>query len=518
MSETLRVYTRNDYKPRRKKNGLLRRLLGVLFFFLAIILGLVLWISEDSHKVEEFLPATNNFQLFFPNLMQNYGFLINSQLWKFLDDIPELAKIKKFLGGQQGIPVWVVRHLICDFLYFSAEDLGNVNSYLVIIKLSRLGCVLETLYSYFWDGVEYDWAGGIGIYHSRNFGICHTRKGRVVILSKYRENVIKAVTKAPTEKTSLPVRLSERENYEGIVAYGMWKPSFSIKGIEISDSTFSFSSSNTEIHLNAEVKLDYTKADEPWIALLSELVPGQLKLDNSESLLFLSAYTSIPCSTWIKALDSSSASLDIQENTLDNNMQLTRLLREVFKVFENNFSIWVDSFYTDEIIPFIPRFAIGGKVSISQGNKEAFERIFSTPVIFLGEPQKFRPGKKPGEYLLSLIGSSQTDLVFSISEDNFIISNADEMKQWAYQLLSRDDNTPTLQGNFLLKLKPNKLAENISKSLEPLLASKVIQIRDEEKYNTLLTKMRLIDSIFFRVSFDHSLCKLTAHINLALPQ
>ncbi len=518
MSETLRVYTRNDYKRRREKKGLLRRLLGVLLIFLAVILGLVLWISEDSHKVEEFLPTTNNFQVFFPNLMQNYDFLVNSQVWKFLDDKPELVKIKKFFAGQQGIPVWVVKHLICDFLYFSAEDFGNVNSYLVIIKLSRLGCVLETLYSHFWGGVEYDWAGGIGIYHSGTIGICHTRKGRVVILSPSRENVIKAVTKSQTEKTSLPVRLSERGNYEGIEAYGRWKPSFSIKGIEISDSSFSFSLTNTEIYLNAEVKLDYTKADEPWVALLSELIPGQLKHDNSEPLLFISAYTNIPWSTWINALDSSSASLDIQENTLNYNMQLTQLLREVLKVFENNFSVWVDSFYTDEIVPFIPRFAIGGKVSNSQGNKEALERIFNTPVIFLGEQQKFRPGKHSGECILSLLGSSQADITFSLNEDNFIISNADELKQWAYQLLSRDDNTPTVQGNILLKLKPNKLAENISKSLEPLLASKVIQIKDEGKYNNLLTKMRLINSIFLRLSFERSLCKLTAYINLTSPQ
>ena len=510
MSETPRVYSRDLFRTTRRVNSFWKRLLGFIVVLFLVFLGWVFWISEDSHQVQEFLPATANFQIFSPNIMQNYEMLVNSPIWNFLDENPEINEVRKILAGERGIPVWVIKHLICDFLFFSAEDFSNANSYLVIIKLSRLGCVLENLYSVFGD-VEYDWAGGIGLYHSKPLGICHTRKGRIVILSPSRDQVIKAVTKTPNEKSPLPKQVGDSRSYEGLIAHGKWKPSFSIKGIEIPDSSFSLSLSSSEITLNAELKLNYD-ADEPWIALLSELTSGPLKDDSSDAMLFLTTYTNIPISTWLNAMEAPVATLEIQSPSQQINTDLPNLLKSTFRLFQNSFFIKVDTFYFDEIIPFIPRVAIGGKISPNEWNKY-LERILNTPVMFLGEPQKFRPGKESGEYVLSLLGSGQTDFIFSVNEEDFVITNAPEFKKWAFQQL--DDNTSTIQGNVLLKVKPSKFAENILKGIEPLLVSKVIQIKDEHKFNNFMNKLKLIEAITATASFQHDMCKLNAKIKLS---
>lgn len=52
-------------------------------------------------------------------------------------------EVKKLLLDHQKIPLWVFKHLIYDFFYFSANDLKTFEDYLLIVRLSQIGCVLE---------------------------------------------------------------------------------------------------------------------------------------------------------------------------------------------------------------------------------------------------------------------------------------------------------------------------------------------------------------------------------------
>lgn len=507
MSETLRVYTRYPYRGGKKRNSLWGKFLWFVLVIFVFVLSWALWISMDSHQVEEFLPPSPNFQIFTSDIIQNWDMLSNSPVWRLVEGDPNFENIRKFLSGEQGVPVWVTKHLICDFLYISAEDLAEPKTYLVIIKLSRLGSVIEYLYSMFGD-VKYDWAGGIGIIYSNSLNIYHTRKGRVVILSPNRRNVVEAVTNPTPVKPGILGKLEEKTGHRGITFYGRLSSPSSMFGIGISGVDFSLVLNTTDILLNADVSMNYN-IEDPWSALLSELTPGPIIDDPSEGLVYLGCYTNVPVMNWIKALEGPFVPIELPGNAEKTYLELPDLAKRVFGMFENGFFIKLDSFYFDEIIPFIPRMAIGGNLSQSEWEK-ASGQIFTIPVRFLGELQKFREGKSPREYTLSLIGSSQTDLIFFPDEGRLVISNSPQMVEWAHKTINSEIHK--VEGNLLFKINPERLSEDIEKVIKPLLDSNIIKIKDEKNFESVMSKLKLIKSVSLKISFNKTSSKINGQI------
>ncbi|MCX8066191.1 MAG: hypothetical protein N3G21_13660 [Candidatus Hydrogenedentes bacterium] len=509
MSETIRVYTRDLHSGRKKSNGFF----GKLFWFVVVafifVSSWVLWISKDSHRPEEFLPPSPNFQIFSPNLMQNCDVLLKSSIWQFVDGNVELEQVRRFLSGEQGIPLWVTKHLICDFFYLSADELTDPKTYLVIIKLSRLGCVIEYLYTLL-GNVEYDWAGGIDLYYSSSLGVCHTRKGRLVILSSSRDNIIKVVTKSKKEKTALPERVSKRDNFMGIEAWGSMKPRYEMNGVELSGLKFSIDISESEIFTDGILDLKY-KIEEPWTLLFGELNPGKLRNSQIETPFFLGCYTNVPLRTWINAIEASKADLELLEPKKGEVIEITEVIKEIIRVFNDEFYISIDSFYFDEIVPFIPKVAFGGSIIREQWNLVS-QRVFNLPVLFQGEPQRFMSTNKVDEYRLPLIGSSEADWIFSCEGDTLVVGNSVEVREWLSTLLNNTSNWET--GNIILKIKPGLIIENVSKGLEPLVLSKLVRIRDEQKFNEVINKFKLVDAIVLKVLFEPNRCKFSSRVKL----
>ncbi len=504
MSETLRVY--NEFSRRRKKSrgGFFRFVSKLLLLAIIVLIIVFYWTTRDLFPVEQFLPAQSTFQVFSPKLMQNYQTIISSPLWELADPSSSVYKVKRLLTDQQKVPLWIIRHLIYDFFYFSANDLNTFEDALLIFRLSRVGCLIEQIYTHT-QPVELDWAGGINLRYIPGQKLYYARKGRILFLSPNRETLLKTITQKRDFKTQTLLARELLINQEKHLAWGTFTPQQTdFQGL-FPKIHFYISLSSNQIGIRCETQI-IPDPETPWTILLADIVSPPLQ-EPADSLFSCSIDTGVPVKTWLRAFETIPQASIILPQFPSGEIPFMEWIKSFSPFLDNQFQIAMDTLYTDEIIPFIPKYCIAGK--IQPNICENINQVIIEPTILvLGEKNKAIPSPDAGEFIVPLIGSSQTDLHIQCAENQIIFTNNKELRDRVVEHIK--NNTPTTEGNYslLLQMKPEKIIEEFSKALTSLEESHILQFQNPEKVTDLIHKIKLFKEIKIKMNLNKGNLKI----------
>ncbi len=508
MSETVRVF--NEFGTRRyKRRGGFYKFLFKIFVLAIIVFSFwFLWTTRDLYPVERFIPSSPAFEIFSPQLMQNYQNIIQFPLWNLVESSSSVYEIKKMLSDEQKIPLWIIKHLIYDFFYFSINDIHSFNNVLLIIRLSRIGCVIENFYSWT-QPVEIDWAGGLNLKYIPEQKLYYSRKGRVLLLSTNRETLIQALTQEGNKRSQTILAKELLKNQGKHLAWGTLTPSHERFQELISSVHFYIGLTQNQLGLRCETQIN-PDPETPWSILLTEIVSASLR-EPADALFSISLDTGVPIKTWLRAFEViPQASIALPSSTTSE-LPFEEWIKSFAPLVDNQFYIAIDTLYKDEIIPFIPRYCV-----IAKNRPNMCENIIRTiiepTIIILGERNKALSVSNSNEYIVPLIGSSQTDLHIQCTDEFILFSNNSELQSRTVEYIK---NKPlSSEGNYslILQMKPEKIVEEINDATAVLTDSNILQFHDPKKINDLFNKIKLFKEIKIKISLDKGQLKISGVI------
>jgi|GEM_PF-1176092 len=509
MSETLRVYSTPKYGTRRHSRGIFKFLLNLFIVLILLAIILTLWLSRDSYPAENFIPKQTNFQIFSPRLMQNRMLLANTPLWNLVEPNSPAIKVKQLLSDQEQIPLWVVKHLIYDFFYFSINDLDTFNDYLIIVRLSRVGCVLETLFTLS-HTVETDWAGGLNLKFLPDQKLYYTRKGRVLLLSPNRQTMINSITQDIRTQSETILSAEISKNQEKHLAWGTIKiPWENIKSL-IPEVKFYIGLTETQLGVKSEATI-HPDPEKPWTLLLAQLISKPIR-EPIEGSFSCAIDTGVPLKTWIRAFETIPTTTDILVPPIEKEISLLDWIKTFSPLVNNQFYLSLDGFYVDEIIPFMPKYCI---VATTQPNicESLTQSLTRINVNILGENNKILPTEKANEFIFPMFGSSQTDLHINCSENQLIFYTNAELGNLLTEHLKSQISNQENSSSFILQLKPEKLITEFENSLLPLQESNIFKFRNPEKINNLFSKIKIFKEFKIKINLNQGQVKAISILN-----
>lgn len=500
----MRVYSGFGTRKRRHKSGFLMFLFKLFLLIILLFFIWFTWSTRDIYPVERFIPAAPAFQVFSPQLMQNYQTLIESPLWELAEPSSAVLEVKKMLSDQQRVPLWIIKHLIYDFFYFSVNDLKTFEDALLIVRLSRIGCVIENLYSWT-QPIEIDWAGGLNLRYLPEQKLYYARKGRILLLSPNRETLVQSITQKGNAKTETVLAAELMKNQEKHLAWGTFTPQQEdFQGL-FSQIHFYLTLMQNQLALKCETKIT-PDMETPWTVLLTEVVSSPLQ-EPADALFSCSLNTGVPIKTWFRAFETIPKASIVLPSDNPTEIPFMEWIKSFSPFVNNEFHIALDSFYTDEIIPFIPKYCVIAKTNPNMC-ENIVQAIMDPTIIILGEKNKALPASNSNEYIIPLIGSSQTDLRIQCAEGSLLFANNKELQN---QVIEHIKNKPAPnEGNYslILHIRPEKLITEIDNAITVFTESNVLQFHDPKKINDLFNKIKLFKEIKIKVSLNKGQLKI----------
>ncbi len=505
MSETLRVYSEINRRRRKRRSSFIKFLLQIFLLVIILLVGWWLWLSRDLYPVEKFIPTSPNFQVFSPQLMQNHNILAQSALWALVEPSSSAYEVKKLLSDQQKIPLWVFKHLIYDFFYLSANDLETFEDYLLIVRLSRIGCMLEKIFS--WSSiVESDWAGGLNLKYLPQQKVYYARKGRILLLSPSRETLIQSITKKEADNSGAVLTTELIENQGHYLAWGTVKPTWKDLQRFIPQISFHLAITPTQLGIKCETEIN-PDTETLWSILLTEIVSGPLQ-EPPDTLLSCSIDTGVPLKTWIHAFETIPGTNDVLAPINPMELSFTDWIKTFSPLLNNQFYIAFDTFYTDEIVPFIPKYCVIAK---TQPNicENAIQTILNPSIIVLGEKNKAIPSSNPDEFIVPLMGSSQVDLHIQCSNDQLVFANNNELKDSLVEHIKSGKIGSEGNYSFIIKFKPDMCITEINNVISVLKESNILRFHNPEEINNIFNKINLFKGIEIKISLNKGKITIT---------
>jgi hypothetical protein len=204
MSDAIRSYRSPSKIAPSGSRSLLRgsfRLTRYLFFLLLVIGIYVFWISRDTRRVEEFVPADTTFHIIAQNLVENHDQFHKTDVWNTLPEEWRSHPFPKLLQSRVGLPDWAQRNLLGQYVFISGTDFAEFSDTVYITKFSRVGSILERILRWS-DGNEGDAAGGLNIRTLPEHELFYAIRGRVALLSSSRRALIHSLTLEEAERLS----------------------------------------------------------------------------------------------------------------------------------------------------------------------------------------------------------------------------------------------------------------------------------------------------------------------------
>ncbi len=504
MSETLRVY--REFTMHRKKHN--RGFLKFLFkiFILAIILLSIcfFWITRDLYPVEQFIPTSSVFQIFSPQLMQNYHTIVQSPLWELAEPSSTIYEIKKLLSDQQKVPLWIIKHLIYDSFYFSVSDLKTFKDALLIARLSRIGCIIEQIYSWT-QPVETDWAGGINLRFIPKQKIYYSRKGRILLLSPNRDTLVQTITQKNNKKNQTVLASELLKNQEKHLAWGTFTPQHKeFQGL-VSQIHFYLALKQNQIGLKCETQI-IPDTETPWTILLTDIVSKPIQ-EPIDTLLSCSIDTGVPIKTWLRAIETIPQTSFVLPSVQTKEIPFVEWVRTLSPFVSGQLHIAIDSLYTDEIIPFIPKYCVIAKTQPNMC-ENINQTIIEPTIIILGEKNKAISLSNSNEYILPLIGSSQTDLHIQCAEEQLLFTNNIDLKNQMVEYIKKHPTNTEGNYSLILQMKPEKIIAEINDAITVLTESNILRFHDPKKINDLFNKIKLFKEIKIKLSLNKGHLKI----------
>lgn len=183
------LYVRR-YTSRRERRRVIRNV--VLFLLLVLGLGFYLF-TRDSWPMARVVPRDPAYQLCATDLLLNRKEIAASRVWELAPADSPAPEVRAALAGDLGLPEWVVNNLAYGIGLVVGSDLRNYDDAIFVTRISRIGRALEAL-RFVADGIEDDPAGGLALRHVRDADAYYTIRGRVLVASRSREALVRALT------------------------------------------------------------------------------------------------------------------------------------------------------------------------------------------------------------------------------------------------------------------------------------------------------------------------------------
>lgn len=200
MSEVQRFYTPPAGRGRRY-GATRRRGCGPLVWLLLLVgvpIAALWWLSRDSYPMASLLPPGQRYEVFANDVLNRRSKVAESRIWGAAAAFPGLAAIPGTLTQDLDVPEWVLNNLAPHACYLSGDDVRNFGDVLFVTKMTRIGCLLARAHRYF-PGTRSDSAGGIMLRYLADPGIYYAVRGRLLLVSRSRDVLIRAITLRPED-------------------------------------------------------------------------------------------------------------------------------------------------------------------------------------------------------------------------------------------------------------------------------------------------------------------------------
>jgi len=285
MSETLRTLEGTGLSVRyRARNGLSRRhrkplgCLSGLFVLLMILFALLAyaaWTTRDTCPMERVIPSDQSYQVFANDVFGKRGKMADSMIWQVLPESVGVSDIPEQFNQDLHVPEWILNNMVPGACHVSGNDLTSGRDLLFVTKTSRVGRLLLK-FRRFIPGVKRDWAGGLGLYSYADAGVYFAVRGRLLIVSRSRDALIRSLTLTSDEaleEGSIARTLSESggEDLRGMISFAADDP----LGDVLKDISFALRVDPREAQLKCRVVPRPEGAKPVW-GLLADLTPRTL--------------------------------------------------------------------------------------------------------------------------------------------------------------------------------------------------------------------------------------------------
>ncbi len=271
MSEVVRVFTPGDAR-RRRRRGLYRRMALAVGVLVILYLMVSSW---DRRSYSQFVPKDQKYGVVITDLLRHRDALAQSAVWRALPPSIGANGIPALLTSSTGLPEWVLNNLIGGPCYITGQDIVAFRDVVIITRMTMIGKQLERL-SAFASAIENDPAGGLRLRHVRGTSVYFAVRGRLFLLSRSRDALIRSLTLRPEDVVSDDPLLTQTaksgtEHVRGMVILSPDDP----LGKHIRSLRFALRIDAAAAHLRCRVKLDES-LEASLSPLLTDLGPKPL--------------------------------------------------------------------------------------------------------------------------------------------------------------------------------------------------------------------------------------------------
>jgi len=209
MSDVVRNYNRGG-TVRRRRQGLRRHGTGIAKFLIPPLILLsfwVFWATRNNYDRSSFIPENPAVEIYIYDVVAKHSRIAVSNLGEL---IPESAQARQYwekLSGELPAPEWLINNLSTDLCHLYGASFERPEEMIITTQMTRIGRIAEWVIRFYTD-IEKDAAGGLNLYSVPNFNLYYAVRGRVLIASFSRNQLIRALT-LRTEDTVTQERLDE---------------------------------------------------------------------------------------------------------------------------------------------------------------------------------------------------------------------------------------------------------------------------------------------------------------------
>ncbi|MBI5095535.1 MAG: hypothetical protein HZB26_24265 [Candidatus Hydrogenedentes bacterium] len=229
MSDTIRTYSGRKAASGVKRRSVWSAARAALTAASLLFIGFGCWVIRDAVPLQRMIPAGEKYNIIAIDVLNNRGKIANSPLWRALPESIGVSRVPDLLTHTLGLPDWVFNNLIGEECHLSGNDVRSFGDAVFATKMRPIGVVIERFH-WLAPGIERDAAGGLELRRLANADVYYAVRGRVLIVSRSRDSLIRAVTLREQDSLSAappatdPATESGAEDLRGTVALAPGDP------------------------------------------------------------------------------------------------------------------------------------------------------------------------------------------------------------------------------------------------------------------------------------------------------
>jgi len=169
----------------------------------------VIWVTRDNYSMESFISRDRAYEAYIQNVVRRRRDVFESNVWRLLPVESGAGSTVEKISGELPIPEWLLNNLSAGLCHISGPAFDQPGEVLVATKMTRIGCLAERMVRWL-PAVVGDYSGGLRLRHIPEVGLFYAVRGRTLMFSPSRDQLIRALTLAEADA------LNRSEFEEGI--------------------------------------------------------------------------------------------------------------------------------------------------------------------------------------------------------------------------------------------------------------------------------------------------------------